>query len=137
MKLKKSQVFIGDIYMQTELEPMVEHGQQKAFLMKKDVFLVKFGLISYVPLQDIKNSLHFLTLQHKVKSNGIAKYAREFLAEGPTYRQCLWLSIKNIHPAFNPEKANEKVDVMKLKKFERYANKKENCLTQSKENLEK
>ena len=125
--------------MQTELNPPLENGQKEVFLLKKGIFLIKFGSLNYVPLQDIKSNLLFLTLQHKVKPNGIAKYSDKFISEGPTYKQGLWLSVNNLHPAFNPKHGNEKVSLMRLKKFEKYANskEKENFLKHSRETLEK
>lgn len=120
MKIDKSRVFTGTICK--SLSPYDSASSLDddcnnfgMIVVEEKAFLIKFGDTDYVPIQAIKNSIHFLLLESKIRSDGFVRYSKEFISKSSNMMTPYF--VKDIAPAFSPKSADEKIDITHLKKF--------------------
>lgn len=120
MKIEKSKVFTGTICkslspygLASKLDD--DYNNFGMIVVKEKVLLIKFGDMDYVPVQEIKNQIHFLLLESKIRSDGFVKYSKEFISESSNMMTPYF--VKDIAPAFSSKSADEKISISHLKKF--------------------
>ncbi len=120
MKIEKSRVFTGTICK--SLSPYGpasklddDYNNFGMIVVKEKAFLIKFGDTDYVPIQAIKNPIHFSLLESKVRSDGFVKYSKEFISESSNMMTPYF--VKDITSAFSPKSADEIISISHLKKF--------------------
>ncbi len=121
MKILKSRIYIGTIYKSfNRLTKNSVDDDANNFgrdTVQEKAFLVKFGQDSYVPVNAIKNNLHFFVLEQKIQMNGTTKYAPEFLHTATDIETKKFVG--NIKPAFSNETSHKNIGFSTLKKFVR------------------
>lgn len=120
MKIEKSKVFTGTICkslspygLASKLDD--DYNNFGMIVVKEKAFLIKFGDMDYVPVQEIKNQIHFLLLESKIRPDGFVKYSKEFMSESSNMMTPYF--VKDIAPAFSSKSADEKISISHLKKF--------------------